>query len=240
MPALGATGALSARTVSLARRRYRPSCVIVAPEGMNPRMLCGRKKVKVRISDERRQRTGRHEDAAPPERPKPCHGEGHREDRREDGGVPRPSPQHTVEAQGCTGDGDRHREGHQPRLRAGLPRGLRRPGIRTGGARAACPGRPGRAGVRAGASLRCQCHRRTPDSAPHIGGGGQRRGHAVVEGRPRRGQRRRGGHGHGPPAAEPEGSEHLIGIPGPLRDHQGERVCAQSRRPGTAPGPRPA
>ncbi len=125
---------------------------------------------------ERRQRTGRHEHAAPPERTEPGHGEGHREDRREDGGVPRPSPQHTVEAQGCTRDGDRHREGHQPRLGAGLVRALGVPGEPGPGGWPAAPAAPDwpacvpalrcGASVIAGPPIRAAHRRRLPAVRP--------------------------------------------------------------------------
>ena len=50
IPAFGATGAVSERTVSLARRMNRPSSVKVAGVGMNPRTLEPRKNVRVRIA----------------------------------------------------------------------------------------------------------------------------------------------------------------------------------------------
>ena len=50
MPTVGATGAVSPRTVSLARRISRSRAAGLAPVGITPATLLSRKKVKVRIA----------------------------------------------------------------------------------------------------------------------------------------------------------------------------------------------
>ena len=118
MPALGATGELSARTVSLARRRNLPSSAMVAPDGMNPAMLSLRKNVRVRMKTR---------DAKPPsatseglgaQRPKDGHGQAHHADGGQHRQVPGPAPQHAVEGQGGAGHRQGDGAGHDPRLRA--------------------------------------------------------------------------------------------------------------------------